>query len=550
MTIYFPAAFPLACALLAAALGKFMPRAAKFLAFAGTSLAFIGLITLNNFSNIINNAPDTAALTIACFIALYGILASLWAAQEEESPLFYFNILLSTAFAVGAVITDNLLAMLFFWEGLLITLYLFLMPYNKDTALKAFLINAAGDIVLLAGICLFYANSHSLLYVSLIGDNFWAFALIFCGAAAKAGAFPFHSWIAPAAKDAPFAFLAMMPAAFEKLLAIFLLGRIFIVLFPVPPDMARVFACIIGAITVIVSAARMLVFKDLRGLLAWAVVMQIGLFITALGARLITETDISYILNHGIFKAALLACAFFTAGALNKACGGNDIAALRGAAKTDILLFAALLICALGLAGVSIVDIIFIPNAALIDCYDAMPMLAAVPAAAALSALFAFGKVLLAMLHKTHKIARPAGLQKAIALAAFAPVLFFTFGLEFSAEHLFLPHFSGVHTGAVSVICIVLLLAGLLLAAKVKQPVYEFKYDTYDRAKAAISFCADILFMVDRVMDKLFDYLPSQVVKNLARGLSQAHRGNTPQYIIWAVAGIAVFIILAWGGLK
>ncbi|MDR1123546.1 MAG: hypothetical protein LBL61_02880, partial [Elusimicrobiota bacterium] len=473
-----------------------------------------------------------------------------WATGEEESPLFYFNILISTAFAIGAVIADNLLAMLFFWEGLLITLYLFLMPYNKQTALKAFLINAAGDVVLLAGICLFYAKSHSLLYTSLIGENFWIFALIFCGASAKAGAFPFHSWIAPAAKDAPFSFLAMMPAAAEKLLAIFLLGRIFTVLFPVPPDMARVFVCITGAVTVFISAARMLTLKNLRGLLAWAVVMQIGLFITALGARFITETDISYILNHGIFKAALLACAFFTAGALNKAYGGIDAAALRGAAKTDIPLFAALFICVLGLAGVSLVDILFIPNAALIDCYETMPMLAAVPAAAALATLFAFGKVLLAMLQKTHKTAQPASLQRAIALAALAPVLFFTFGFELSAERLFAPHFAGVHTGAVSVVCLILLLAGLLLAAKAKQPAYKFKYDTYDCAKAVISFCADILFMVDRVMDKLFDYLPSQIVKNTARGLSKAHRGNTPQYIIWAAAGIAVFIILAWGGLK
>ncbi|MDR1123219.1 MAG: hypothetical protein LBL61_01105, partial [Elusimicrobiota bacterium] len=78
MTLYFPIAFPLAGALITAALCKFLPRAAKFLAFAGTTLAFAGLLTLNNFGNIIQNAPDTAALTIACFIAAYGVLASLW----------------------------------------------------------------------------------------------------------------------------------------------------------------------------------------------------------------------------------------------------------------------------------------------------------------------------------------------------------------------------------------------------------------------------------------------------------------------------------------
>lgn len=495
-----------------------------------------------------------ASITIAVFIAFYAALAAIFAVAEEGRNIrFYANLLITAAFATGAVMAGNFLAMLFFWEGLLIMLYLFLLPYNKETALKAFLINAAGDVVLLIGICLFYASTGTLKFnaylTSLYGQSLWAFILIFTGAVAKAGAFPFHSWIAPAAKDASFSFMALLPATIEKLLAVFLLGKIFISLFPVLPAQARVFVCALGVITAAIAALRMLTFKDLRELLAWNIIMQIGLLIIALGAKAIyTEGDIFYIMNHGIFKAALLGAAFFAAGYYNIAFGGTTLADIRGAAKNCFGAFTAIVICALGLAGVSFVDILFVPNTLLIDSWQAMPLLAVIPAAAALITLFAFGKVIFALLDKTHKTPKGAWLPRTVAMVSFIPVLFFTFGFELSTEHFFGMHWAGLNFNTTSVICIVLLLLGIVLAARVKQTQYNINKDTYDYAKAAVYFAAAKLFFVDRVMDKLTDYLPSTIVSESARKISKFHRGNTPQYIIWAIIGIIVFIIMAARG--
>jgi NADH-quinone oxidoreductase subunit L len=499
--------------------------------------------------------PNIFSFTIAVFIIFFSILAVFPALKEEKRFLLCFNILVSAVFALYAVFANNFLSMLFFWEGLLVTLYLFLLPYNKETAGKAFLINAAGDIILLAGICLFYVSAKTLVFAeanltNLAGNSYWAFILIFTGALAKAGAFPFHSWIAPAAKDAPFCFLAMMPAAVEKLLAVFLLGKIFIMLFPILPASARVFGCVLASLTIIIAAAHIKIFKNLKELLAWSVVMQIGLFAFGLCVKIITESDGTYILNHGIFKAALLSCSFFAAGVLQFSCGGTEIKDIKGYAKKDILTTIILIICALGLAGTTLTDILFTSNALLSDAYEAMPLSVLIPIVASLTTLFAFFKVFYAMFHKADKPQKLATLLKLITLISFIPVLFFTLGFEFSAEHLFYVHFAGFSFNNASVVCIAILLLGAVIAAKVKQPAYSFKRDTFDFAKISIYFAAAQLFKVDRVMDKITDAWPSYIVKKSARRISAFHKGNTPQYIIWAVLGIIIFVILAVGGIK
>ncbi|MDR1684766.1 MAG: hypothetical protein LBR90_04860 [Elusimicrobiota bacterium] len=537
-----PVIFPLACAALAAVLYKFLPRAAKFLVFAGTSLAFLSVFTLNNIYTLqladLAAAPDIFSLTLAAFIAFYALLSGVCAIKEEDSPLFHINLLLSAAFALGAVLAADLKAMLFFWEALLITLFLFLLPYNKQVAVKAFLINAAGDVFLLAGIALFAR-----------GPGAAAFILMLTGAAAKAGALPFHSWIAPAVKAAPTAFSAMMPGAVEKLLAVFLMGKMFTMLWPALPAAGTFFGCVLGALSVVAAAAHMLKFEDLKNLLAWAVVMQIGLLILGLCAR--GAGDTFYTLNHGLFKAALLACAFFAAGALQAGFGGTALADLKGAGRRDVFSFIVLIICALGLAGVSIVDLLFVPNVVLFDTYAAAPLLAFVPVAGALVTLFAFFKVIFAMAAKGGAAAKPAALFKIVTAAAFLPVLFFTFGFEFSSDMLLAPHFAGLHMDLTSLACVVILLGGIFMAAFIRQPSYQIKYDAFDIAKAGVNALAAALFKIDRFMDKILDTWPSKAAAKTSAWISASHGGNTPQYVLWAACGIIVFILLSYiGGAK
>jgi NADH-quinone oxidoreductase subunit L len=562
MIAFLPVFFPFGCALILGALSKYMPHSAKFLAFAGTSLALVSTFTLQLLIQIeavqIIHAPDIFTLTIASFIAFFATLAAISALREEAAPRFYFNLLISAAFALGAVLADNFVIMLFFWEGLLVTLYLFLLPYNSRTATKAFLINAAGDVILLTGICLFYVQTKTLTFADISATNLgcaglWAFILMFTGAVAKAGAFPFQSWIAPAAKDSSFTFMAMLPASTEKLLAVFLMGKMLTVLFPILPASARIFACCLGATTVIIAAIRMLPFKDLRELLGWSVVMQIGLLVIGAGARnmLAPADDIAYIANHGIFKAALLACAFFAAGALHYGLGGTSLKELRGYAKQNPLITVILLVSALGLAGTSLVDMLFVPAAVLADSFAVMPILVIIPAFAALVTVYTFTKVFFAMFIKGGKKAGREVIFTAVTLMSFIPVLFFTFGFEFSMDKMLAPHFAGINLSWVSLVSLIILAAGIILAAIIKQPAYDIKPDTYNIVKAGLSALAAALFKADRFMDKLIDVWPSSITKKISVWISKSHQGNIPQYVLWAVLGIFLFIVLAAkGGIK
>ncbi|MDR0952589.1 MAG: hypothetical protein LBM71_00100 [Elusimicrobiota bacterium] len=563
MIPFFPLVFPLACIVFLLAFKKYMPNTPKFLAFAGTTLSLVAVFTVQGTESLKifqdGVLPTPFALAIAVFIAFFATLAALAALRETKSPSFYFNILLSTAFALGAVLSNNFIMMLLFWEGLLISLYLFILPINAKTALKAFLINAAGDVVLLVGICLFYLQNGTLDFTFfaktntlLTSSGLWAFILMFTGAVAKAGAFPFHNWIEPAAMQMPASFTAMLPAAIEKLLAVFLMGKMFLIFFPILPATAKVFVCALGIITIAVAAINMLVFKDIKQLLAWNIVMQIGLLVLGMGVHIFDHLlhDTLFVLNHGIFKAALLACAFFTAGAFKLYFGSTDIEELKGTARHAPLMTFVLFICALGLSGLSFVDIFFMPSALVADTYAAMPILIIIPALAAFITMFTFAKVFFALLVKKSRAkAEGSHIYNTVVFLSFLPVLFFTFGFEFSLEPFLAPHFAGINLSWVSIFNILVLLLALALAVKVKLPSYKIKHNTYTITIEAITVFTKWLYKIDRFMDKLIDTWPSAIVKKISLFFSRAHRGNTPQYLLWAILGLLIFAALVsdWG---
>jgi formate hydrogenlyase subunit 3/multisubunit Na+/H+ antiporter MnhD subunit len=128
---------------------------------------------------------------------------------------FYAWLLISLAFVNGAALSDNLVLLLFFWEGLLFALFGMIAIGGKDsfrTAVKAVIIIGISDICLMFGIALtgklcgtLAISKISLAPVSL---GALAFILLIIGAISKAGSMPFHTWIPDAAQDAPLPFMA------------------------------------------------------------------------------------------------------------------------------------------------------------------------------------------------------------------------------------------------------------------------------------------------------------------------------------------------------
>src|SRR5271157_5131465 len=182
-------------------------------------------------------------LAVAGFSFLVTLFSASFMFNRDHSNQFYSYLLISLGLVNGAVLADNLVVLLFFWEGLLLTLFGIIAIGRKGawkTAVKALIIVGITDLCMMLGIALVYYISGTLtiskLNIPLTGISSAAFILIMIGAISKAGAMPFHSWIPDAAIDAPLPFMAFLPASLEKLLGIYLLARISLNIFQLSPS--------------------------------------------------------------------------------------------------------------------------------------------------------------------------------------------------------------------------------------------------------------------------------------------------------------------------
>ena len=177
-------------------------------------------------------------LALAGFLVLIVLYSTAKMKDHPHVRGYYVYVLISAALANGAVLADNFVPLVFFWEGLLVTLYLLISIGGKlshRTAVKAFIISGLCDFCMILGIGILWSLTGSLtlsqISVKPEGLAVLAFVMMMIGAIGKAGAMPFHTWIPDAAIDAPLTFMAFLPAAFEKLLGIYLLARITLDLF-------------------------------------------------------------------------------------------------------------------------------------------------------------------------------------------------------------------------------------------------------------------------------------------------------------------------------
>ena len=161
-------------------------------------------------------------LAVAGFGFLVGLYTAAFMPSSMPSRLFYASFLFSLALSNGSALADDLIALLFFWEGLLVTLFAMIYLGHSGawkTAVKALIISGVADLCLLVGMGLtaYLAGTTriSQIHLALSGAGSLAFILMMIGAIAKGGAMPFHSWIPDAAVDAPLPFMALLPAALE-----------------------------------------------------------------------------------------------------------------------------------------------------------------------------------------------------------------------------------------------------------------------------------------------------------------------------------------------
>jgi NADH-quinone oxidoreductase subunit L len=266
---------------------------------------------------------------------------------------------LFTGSMLALVLADNLLFVYVFWEMVGLCSYLligfwFHRPAAANAAKKAFIVTRLGDFGFLAAILLLYFNAHTFdiaelhsmaITGALAGTTLtWAAIGIFAGAVGKSAQFPLHTWL-PDAMEGPTPVSALIHAATMVAAGVFLVARTF-PLFSHSVEAVTTVA-IIGGFTAIFAASMGLVMTDIKRVLAYSTISQLGYMMLGLGAGGIA-IGIFHLFNHAFFKALL----FLGAGSVNHATGTFDIREMGGLRKVMPWTYATFLIAALSIAGI------------------------------------------------------------------------------------------------------------------------------------------------------------------------------------------------------
>ena len=322
-------------------------------------------IQISNFKIDFGFLLDQLSILWLLFVTGIGSLIHLYSISymhdDEKIHSFFAYLNLFVFFMITLVIGSNLLVMFIGWEGVGLCSYLLIGFWYKnqefnDAAKKAFIMNRIGDLGLLIGIfilgMLFNTLDFSTLKTAISGatdlNMYWlsaaAFAL-FIGACGKSAQIPLYTWL-PDAMAGPTPVSALIHAATMVTAGIFMITRMNF-LFDLTPDVQSIIA-VVGAITALVAATIGLVQNDIKKVLAYSTVSQLGLMFLALGLGAY-EVAVFHVITHAFFKA----CLFLGSGSVIHALGGQqDMRNMGGLKKAMPITFATMLIASLAISGV------------------------------------------------------------------------------------------------------------------------------------------------------------------------------------------------------
>jgi len=305
---------------------------------------------------------DNLSIFVGLFIVIFSFLTLLYSfgfmRQRKGLCRYYFYIILTTLASLGAVFSNNLILFIAFWGFLGLLLYLLIDFGDKQrttyTAKKAFIIIGGTDAFMLLGLAFIWQLSGSLQMdkISIALNNklaIWAYLCLAAGAFAKAGAMPFHTWIPDTAEDALTPVTAFLPASLDKLLGIYFLARISLDMFKMNWA-SNTFLMAIGSFTILAAVMMALIQHDLKRLLGYHAVSQVGYMVLGIGTGnpIGIAGGLFHMLNNAIYKS----CLFLSGGAVEKKAGTTNLEKLGGFAKVMPITFATFLIASFAISGV------------------------------------------------------------------------------------------------------------------------------------------------------------------------------------------------------
>lgn len=258
---------------------------------------------------------------IGSWIAIYSIG---YMHGDPGYPRYFMEIALFIFSMTGLVLADNFLLLYAFWEGVGLCSYLligfwFTKPSAAAAARKAFLVTRIGDVGLILGIILLWLNSgYALDYDEVFRRADPAILtaaclLLFCGAVGKSAQFPLYVWL-PDAMEGPSPVSALIHAATMVTAGVYLVARCMPLFHAAPPIVLLIVASI-GAFTAMLAALIALTQNDLKRVLAYSTISQIGYMFLALGsgteglATFAVVAAIFHLFTHAFFKALLFLAA-------------------------------------------------------------------------------------------------------------------------------------------------------------------------------------------------------------------------------------------------
>lgn len=358
-------------------------------------------LTLANFTVDFSFQLDQLSLLWLMFVTGIGTLIHMYSISymhdDENVHKFFAYLNLFVFFMITLVMGSNLLIMFIGWEGVGLCSYLLIGFWHKnqeynDAAKKAFIMNRIGDLGFLIGIFilafLFHTTEYNVIKEELA--NGWQYntslltiatLCLFIGACGKSAQLPLYTWL-PDAMAGPTPVSALIHAATMVTAGIFMITRLNF-LFNLTPEILEVIA-IVGAITSLVAAAIGLVQTDIKKVLAYSTVSQLGLMFLALGCGAY-EVAVFHVITHAFFKA----CLFLGSGSVIHALHGEqDMRNMGGLRKVMGITFITFLISTLAISGLPPFSGFFSKDEILISAFHHSPVLWAIGSLASIMTAF------------------------------------------------------------------------------------------------------------------------------------------------------------------
>ena len=509
---------------------------------------------------------------------------------EKGFQRYYAFLSLFTMSMLGLVVATNIFQMYIFWELVGVSSYLLIgFYYTKKEAIaaskKAFIVTRFADLGFLIGILIYgyYAETFSFTPAAsaLVAAGTMiplALGLMFVGGAGKSAMFPLHIWL-PDAMEGPTPVSALIHAATMVVAGVYLVARMFPLFIGYAPEVLH-WTAYIGAFTAFYAASVACVQSDIKRVLAFSTISQIGFMIVALGVctsmnphegGLGYMASMFHLFTHAMFKALL----FLGAGCIIHAVHSNEMSAMGGLRKYMPVTHITFLIACLAISGIWPFSGFFSKDEILTACFRFSPVMGWIMTGiAAMTAFYMFRLYYGIFWGTENKTLHAAHTPHEAPLTMTFPLLFLAavtcvagfipFGNLISSNGEAYTIHLDMQVATTSII-IALLSIGLAtwMYARPKQPVADKLAHTFSRLHTAayhrfymdevwMFFTKKIIFRCistpiawwDRhVIDQFFNFT-AWSTHATADEIRDMQSGNVQQYSIWFLAGALILTLI------